>query len=87
MVGLAGGLRWGARAGALLLGAGLVASLTATVQTVSSSSSFDAVGSAEQVYVTGLAQDQSASLVAPGGTTLSTQSADAQGGLLFRNVP
>ncbi len=50
-------------------------------------SSFDAVGSAEQVYVTGLAPDAQASLISSGGTILYTQSADSLGGLLFQDVP
>jgi uncharacterized protein len=49
--------------------------------------SFDAVGSAEQVYVTGLAPDAQASLINSDGTSLYTQSADSLGGLLFQNVP
>jgi len=48
--------------------------------------SFNAVGSAEQVYVTGLAPFTQVSLLVPSGTTLYTQSADSLGGLLFRNV-
>ncbi len=49
--------------------------------------SFSAHGSAEQVYVTGLAPNASMSLLRPNGTTLYTQKADSLGGLLFRNVP
>jgi hypothetical protein len=52
-----------------------------------STPSFDAVGSAEQVYVTGLAPDAQASLVTSKGKTLYTQAADDLGGLLFREVP
>jgi predicted acyl esterase len=48
---------------------------------------FTAVGSAEQVYVTGLAPSAQMSLLAPNGTTVATQNADSLGGLLFRNVP
>ncbi len=48
---------------------------------------FTAVGSAEQVYVTGLAPNAQMSLLTPTGATLSTQNADSLGGLLFRNVP
>ena len=86
MVRFGGGLRWGARAGVLLLGLALLASVTDGVSTVSATSSFDAVGSVDQVYVTGLGPSEQASLI-QGGKTLYTQSADAQGGLLFRNVP
>jgi uncharacterized protein len=46
---------------------------------------FNAQGSAEQVYVTGLAPNAQASLV-KNGATVSTQNADALGGLLFREV-
>ena len=48
---------------------------------------FSAHGSAEQVYVTGLAPNARMSLLSPNGTTLYTQQADSLGGLLFRNVP
>ena len=48
---------------------------------------FSAHGSAEQVYVTGLAPNASMSLITSKGTTLYTQQADSLGGLLFRNVP
>jgi uncharacterized protein len=51
-----------------------------------SASAFNAQGSVKQVYVTGLAPNAEASLVKATGTTVSTQNADAQGGLLFRNV-
>ena len=49
--------------------------------------SWNAVGSVEQVYVTGLAPGAQASLISPDGTTLYTQNANSLGGLLFRNVP
>jgi hypothetical protein len=55
--------------------------------TSASTPSFDAVGSAEQVYVTGLAPDAQASLISSQGKTLYTQTADSLGGLLFSNVP
>src|SRR5438067_13748210 len=48
---------------------------------------FTAQGSAEQVYVTGLAPNAQMSLLTSTGTTLYTQNADSLGGLLFRNVP
>lgn len=53
----------------------------------SAASPFSAHGSAEQVYVTGVAPDAQMSLLTSTGTTLYTQSADSLGGLLFRNVP
>ena len=47
---------------------------------------FSAHGSAEQVYVTGLPANASASLLTSSGSTFATQNADSLGGLLFRNV-
>jgi predicted acyl esterase len=47
---------------------------------------FEARGSAEQVYVTGLAPSAQASLLDGAGRTVATKQADAQGGLLFREV-
>jgi predicted acyl esterase len=49
-----------------------------------SASAFNAQGSVNQVYVTGLAPNAQASLLRHG--VLATQNADSQGGLLFRNV-
>ncbi|MHB8241889.1 MAG: CocE/NonD family hydrolase [Solirubrobacteraceae bacterium] len=49
-------------------------------------SAFSAHGSVEQVYVTGLAPGAQMSLVSKNGETVSTQTADALGGLLFRTV-
>jgi uncharacterized protein len=48
---------------------------------------FSANGSAEQVYVTGLAANAQMTLLKPNGRKLYTQRADSLGGLLFRNVP
>jgi predicted acyl esterase len=45
-----------------------------------------AYGSADQVYVLGLAPDERASLLGAGGTVLENEQADSLGGLLFRNV-
>jgi len=53
---------------------------------MASAPSFSAHGSAEQVYVTGLAPNARMSLLNPKGRTLHTQRADSLGGLLFRNV-
>src|SRR3954466_5914029 len=47
---------------------------------------WSAHGSVEQVYVTGLAANQPLTLLTSAGKTVATQNADAQGGLLFRNV-
>jgi predicted acyl esterase len=54
--------------------------------TAASASAFTAQGSAAQVYATGLAGNAPAALLNKAGATVATQSADAQGGLLFRNV-
>ena len=86
MVRVTGGIRWGARLGAAAAALAMVASVISVVQPATATAGFQAVGSAEQVYVTGLGPAEQASLVSPGGSTLATQSADAQGGLLFRNV-
>jgi uncharacterized protein len=50
-----------------------------------SASAFTVQGSVEQIDVTGLAPNAQASLLKR-GATVQTQEADAQGGLLFRNV-
>lgn len=63
----------------------LAAALTSLL-TAAAASAFDAHGSAEQVYATGLSPDAQASLLNKSGGTVATQSADAQGGVLFRNV-
>ncbi|HTD10166.1 MAG TPA: CocE/NonD family hydrolase [Solirubrobacteraceae bacterium] len=49
-------------------------------------SAFSAHGSVEQVYVTGLAPSAQMSLQRWNGETVSTQTADSLGGLLFRDV-
>ncbi len=61
--------------------------LTVTRDSAASTPSFVAVGSAEQVYVTGLAPSAQMSLITSKGRTLDTQTADSLGGLLFQNVP
>jgi uncharacterized protein len=68
---------------------GLITTLVAfavSLVTVASASAFTAQGSAEQVYVTGLAPSSQMSLVNSSGATVYTQNADSLGGLLFRNV-
>jgi uncharacterized protein len=60
--------------------------LAACLLTAAGASAFTARGSGQQVDVTGLAGNAEASLKNSGGTTVATQNADAQGGLLFRNV-
>src|SRR5437016_5693520 len=59
----------------------------APASAASAAPSFSAHGSAKQVYVTGLPSGAQMSLLTAQGTTLYTQNADSQGGLLFRNVP
>jgi predicted acyl esterase len=49
-------------------------------------SAFSAHGSVEQVYATGLAPGAQMSLLKKNGETVSTQTADELGGVLFRNV-
>ena len=74
------------RIGALVLSAGLVlTSLNGSAATASTA--FAAAGSVEQVYVTGLAAGQEASLLAPSGDVIETRTANPLGGMLFRNVP
>ena len=51
-----------------------------------SAQAFTAHGSVEQVYVTQLPPGQQMSLVNGAGQTVATDKANAQGGLLFRNV-
>jgi hypothetical protein len=80
--------RWTRRTGPVFGLWLVVSSLTATGAGASTAQpSFAAVGSAEQVYVTGLAPSASASLVTARGRTLFTQEADSLGGLLYRKVP
>jgi predicted acyl esterase len=77
-----------AHVGTLVLGAWLAISPFSALGAAASTAtaSFDAVGSAGQVYVTGLAPSAQMSLISPAGKTLYTQNADSLGGLLFRNV-
>jgi predicted acyl esterase len=79
--------RRSAQAFALLMSAGLVVGSLAATGAAAAPVAFHASGSAEQVYVTGLAPFAQMSLLTPAGQTLYTQSADSLGGLLFRNVP
>ncbi len=51
-----------------------------------SASAFNAHGSVEQVYVTGLAPSAQVSLLASDNETVSSQTADSLGGVLFRRV-
>lgn len=75
-----------ARAAATTLVAFLcLTSLTAT-STSAATRGFSAVGSAKQVYVTGLTPSAQTSLLAPNGQTVQSQKANSLGGLLFRDV-
>jgi len=80
----------GARARTLLVTAALGGLLALTVAVAApDAKAADAVvahGSAKQVWATGLPADASVSLLGSGGGTLATQAADAEGGVLFRNV-
>jgi predicted acyl esterase len=55
--------------------------------TAGAATTFNARGSVEQVYVTGLAAGAQMSLVNGAGRTIATRQANSLGGLLFRNVP
>ena len=79
--------RRSARAFAMLTSVSLVVGLMTATLASGATPTFRAVGSANQVYVTGLAPSAQMSLVTPAGQTLKTQSANSLGGLLFRDVP
>ncbi len=64
----------------------VLAVLAVWLVTAAMASAFNAQGSVEQVYVTGLAPGAEMSLLGKKGETVSTQTADALGGLLFRKV-
>jgi predicted acyl esterase len=72
------------RAGAIVL---IVIASLATAGASPSTAGINAVGSVNQVYVTGLAPGAQMSLITPRGKTLYTQKANPLGGLLFRDVP
>ncbi len=63
-----------------------LAAISLWLLVAASASAFTVQGSVEQVDVTGLAPNAQASLLSKSGATVYTQEADAQGGLLFRNV-
>jgi predicted acyl esterase len=54
--------------------------------TASAAPSFEAKGSVEQVYATGLEPGAQVALLDSAGKTVRTKRADQQGGLIFRNV-
>jgi len=62
-----------------------LAALALCLLAAASASAFTVQGSVEQVDVTGLAPNAEASLL-KGGSTVATQQADSEGGLLFREV-
>jgi uncharacterized protein len=64
----------------------MLATAAAWLVGVASASAFSAKGSVEQVYVTGLTPSAQVSLLRSNGETVSTQTADSLGGLLFRGV-
>jgi uncharacterized protein len=72
------------RAGICALSA--LAALALWLVAAASASAFTVQGSVEQVDVTGLAPNAQMSLLSKSGSTVYTQEADAQGGLLFRDV-
>ncbi len=65
----------------------MATTLLPTAVVAASTPGLTAVGSARQVYATGLPPGASASLLEPTGRALTTLRADGQGGVLFRNVP
>jgi uncharacterized protein len=79
------------RLGRMVRTGSIVMSTLLVISTVSlgsaAPSGFNAAGSVEQVYATGLAGGAQASLITPQGDVLYTQNATDLGGVLFRNVP
>jgi predicted acyl esterase len=72
--------------GVLAVCACVAGGLVRTAPASAATPTFSAVGSADQVYVTGLAPSEQLTLVSPTGQTVATQAADSLGGLLFRDV-
>jgi uncharacterized protein len=66
--------------------AGVLALLLSSA-TASAAPTFNARGSVEQVYVTGLTAGKQMSLLNSAGKTVATRPASSLGGLVFRNVP
>src|SRR4051794_4495821 len=64
----------------------IILALVVLVLAASSAEAFTAKGSAEQVYVTGLAAGARAMLVNGAGKNVATRTANPLGGMLFRNV-
>jgi uncharacterized protein len=74
------------RAALAILALLLLTLIIPAVATAKSAKKWSVHGSAEQVYVVGLTPNAHATLIAPGGKKVATQSADSLGGLLFRKV-
>jgi predicted acyl esterase len=64
----------------------VLVAFVAVLVVAASASAFTTRGSVKQVDVTGLPPSAEASLLKANGSTVTTQSADSEGGLLFRNV-
>src|ERR1700759_2738588 len=74
-------MTWGIR-----VVAAAAATLVACMMGAGAAEAFDAHGSAEQVYATGLGASQQTSLLDRRGRTVARQKADGLGGVLYRNV-
>ena len=70
----------------VMLFATLVPATMAGAASRTTTTTFTAAGSAEQVYALGLLPGAQASLLKPGGGVVSTLQADSLGGVLFRKV-
>ncbi len=75
-----------ARAGVLALAAICVWAMFGAISPAGAATPFVARGSAEQAYATGVAKYGRVSLLNASGHTVRVSRADAQGGILFRNV-
>src|SRR4051812_895356 len=64
----------------------MAVALFVVVMSPAAAEAFDAHGSVEQVYATGLPAGAGASLLDSGGQVVATRNANALGGLLSRNV-
>src|SRR3954449_11445826 len=74
-------MTWGIRVFAVAAATGLACMMGA-----GAAEAFDAHGSAEQVYATGLGAKQQTSLLDRRGHTVAKEKADDLGGVLFRDV-
>src|SRR5438270_1264266 len=85
-VGMRTGGVWSRRALVAAVLAAAAMGLMLAMAAGASAASFNAHGSVEQVYVTGVAPSAQMSLLTSTGRTVATKRADSLGGLLFRNV-